>query len=142
VLDAKITVLVVDGYPRWEYRYLVREMARDKTVLISSLLYSADNGAQKDDTKPIGAFPETMQELLAYDCVVFGDVDPRQFTDKELMLVEEFVSKKGGGFGMISGPRWSPYSYRNTPLEPAIPVTLNHLMQDSWDQPITVGFKL
>ena len=42
VLDAKIAVLYVDGYPRWEYRYLKNEMIRDKTVDISCLLTSAD----------------------------------------------------------------------------------------------------
>ena len=42
VLDASINVLYVDGYPRWEYRYIKNEMIRDKTVNISCLLTSAD----------------------------------------------------------------------------------------------------
>ena len=42
VLDAKLSVLFVDGSPRWEYRYLKNEMIRDKTVDISCLLTSAD----------------------------------------------------------------------------------------------------
>ena len=42
ILDAKITVLYVEGYPRWEYRYIKNEMIRDKTVDISCLLTSAD----------------------------------------------------------------------------------------------------
>ena len=50
VLDAKITVLYVDGYPRWEYRYIKNEMIRDKTVDISCLLTSADPSfAQEGD---------------------------------------------------------------------------------------------
>ena len=50
VLDARIAVLYVDGYPRWEYRYIKNEMIRDKTVDISCLLTSADQTfAQEGD---------------------------------------------------------------------------------------------
>ena len=42
VLDTKVTLLYVDGYPRWEYRYLKNQMIRDKTVSVSCLLTSAD----------------------------------------------------------------------------------------------------
>ena len=30
MLDAKVNVLYVDGYPRWEYRYIKNEMIRDR----------------------------------------------------------------------------------------------------------------
>src|SRR5204862_5983675 len=81
ILDAKINVLYVDGYPRWEYRYLKNEMIRDKTVDISCLLTSADPTFHQEGDIPIKQFPESIQDLLAYDVVVFGDVDPRQFSD-------------------------------------------------------------
>lgn len=140
VLDAKITVLYVDGYPRWEYRYLVREMMRDKTVLISSLLASADQGFVQEGTRPITRFPENMQELLEYDAVVFGDVDPRQFTNNQLLMVNDFVAKKGGGFGMVAGPRWSPVKFRGTPLEAVLPVNINDV-EEPRQENITVGFR-
>ena len=35
-------MLYVDGYPRWEYRYIKNEMIRDVTVNIACLLTSAD----------------------------------------------------------------------------------------------------
>src|SRR4030095_5074910 len=121
VLDAKISVLYCDGYPRWEYRYLKNEMIRDQTVDISCLLFSADAGFAQEGDKPITRFPESMTEMLAYDVVLFGDVDPRQFTDRQLQLINDFVAKKGGGFGLVSGPKWSPLAYRNTAIEPILP---------------------
>ncbi len=131
VMDAKIRVLYVDGYPRWEYRYIKDQMIRDTTVDISCLLLSADTGfAQEGDppTKdfhgPITRFPESPAELMAYDVVLFGDVDPRQFTDAQLQLVHDFVLKRNGGFGMIAGQRWSPYEFRNTAIEPVLPVLI------------------
>ena len=136
VLDAKINVLYVDGYPRWEYRYLKNEMMRDKTVNISCLLTSADPSfAQEGDPSsegfpgPIKRFPESIEELMQYDVVLFGDVDPRQFTDAQLQLLKDFVSKRGGGFGMIAGPRYAPAAYRNTALEELLPVFITRVQE-------------
>src|SRR5690606_34218255 len=36
--------------------------------------------------------------------------------------LEEFVGNLGGGFGMIAGPRDSPWSWRGTPVEQLLPV--------------------
>jgi uncharacterized membrane protein len=150
VLDAKLNVLYVDGAPRWEYRYLKNEMIRDKTVNISCLLTSADpNFAQEGDPPdekdnfpgPIRRFPESIEELSSYDVVLFGDVDPRQFSDNQLQLISDFVSKRGGGFGMIAGPRYSPQAYKNTAIEPILPVVIGHTEPDSETSPITQGFR-
>lgn len=140
VLDAKIAVLYVDGYPRWDYRYIKNEMIRDKTVDISCLLTSADPSFAQEGDRPIRRFPESIQELLDYDVVLFGDVDPRQFSDAQLQLVSEFVSKKGGGFGMVAGPRWSPRAFRNTAIEPLLPVSITRV-EDSYPGDITQGFR-
>jgi uncharacterized membrane protein len=140
VLDAKVTVLYVDGYPRWEYRYLAREMIRDKSVEISCLLISADQGFIQEGDKPITRFPETIQEMLEYDVVLFGDVDPRQFTDRQLQMIHEFVAKKGGGFGMVAGPRWAPAKFRGTPIEAILPVNINEV-DETIPSAITVGFR-
>jgi uncharacterized membrane protein len=153
VLDAKLNVLFVDGYPRWEYRYVKNEMIRDQTVNISCLLTSADpTFAQEGDPAdekanfpgPIKRFPESIEEIMKYDVIVFGDVDPRQFTDSQLQLVKDFVSKRGGGFGMIAGPRHAPVEYRNTALEEILPVFLHRVeegrpasIRDGWRPELT-----
>ncbi|MDP9172391.1 MAG: glutamine amidotransferase [Planctomycetota bacterium] len=150
VLDDNISLLYVDGYPRWDYRYLKTSMLRDKTVKISCLLTSADPNFRQegsDDanraskTWAITAFPTSMDQLMDYDAVIFGDVDPRQFTDAQLQMVSDFVSKKGGGFEMVAGPRWSPQSFRNTPIEPILPVIITHTQADDMRSAITAGFR-
>jgi uncharacterized membrane protein len=156
VLDAKINVLYVDGYPRWEYRYIKNEMIRDKTVNLSCLLTSADPSfAQEGDDPdpPSGAdmgskfpgrvkrFPESIEELMKYDVVLFGDVDPRQFSDRQLQLVNDFVNRKGGGFGMVAGPRWSPQAFRNSAIEAILPVSITRVQGDSDTGVITDGWR-
>jgi uncharacterized membrane protein len=148
VLDARIAVLYVEGYPRWEYRYIKNEMIRDKTVDISCLLTSADQGfAQEGDPPhdgfpgPITRFPETMEELMPYDVVLFGDVEPRQFTDNQLQLISDFVSRRGGGFGMIAGPQVTPAAYRNTPIEAILPVNISHVQPEDPTAAFDEGFR-
>jgi uncharacterized membrane protein len=141
VLDAKISVLYVDGYPRWEYRYLKTEMIRDKTVDISCLLTSADPTFRQEGDKPITRFPESIEEMLDYDVVIFGDVDPRQFSDAQLQLVNDFVANRGGGFGMVAGTRFSPQAYHNTAIEPILPVNITKVLPDDAHASLTQGFR-
>ena len=142
VLDAKINVLYVDGYPRWEYRYLKNEMIRDKTVDISCLLTSADPTFAQEGDKPIKRFPESIEEMMEYDVVIFGDVDPRQFSDSQLALISDFVNRRGGGFGMVAGPRWSPLAFKNTVIEGLLPVGISRVEEeDHGAGSITQGFR-
>ena len=140
VLDAKISVLYVDGYPRWEYRYLKNALLRDRSFTVSCLLSSADADFAQEGNKPITRFPESIEELTDYDVVLMGDVDPRFFTDAQLQLISDFVSKRGGGFGMVAGPRWSPAAYRGTPIESVLPVNLSHVEENDTGI-ITEGFR-
>ena len=148
VLDAKISVLFVDGYPRWDYRYLKNALIRDKTIEVSCLLASADFNFLQEGNKPLpssgknvaGHFPDTLDQLMEYDVIVLGDVDPRYFSDSQLQLINEFVNR-GGGFEMVAGERFSPQAYRNTPIEPLLPVTLAHVEATDPTVPITQGFR-
>jgi uncharacterized membrane protein len=141
VLDAKLNVLYVDGTPRWEYRYIKNEMIRDKTVEISCLLTSADPNFAQEGDRPIRRFPESIEELAEYDVVLFGDVDPRQFSDVQMQLVADFVNKRGGGFGMVAGPQYSPQAFRNTAIEPLLPVVISRVETEVDPPTITQGFR-
>ncbi len=148
VLDAKVSVLYVDGYPRWEYRYLKNEMIRDRSMEISCLLASADQSFLQEGTKALpstartaaGHFPDTLPELLEYDDIVIGDVDPRYFSDQQLQLISDFVAR-GGGFYMIAGPRYAPQAYRNTAIEPLLPVSIARVEATDPTATITDGFR-
>ena len=124
VLDAQIAVLYVEGYPRWEYRYLKNQIIRDSTVEASILLTSADPTFAQEGDRPIRRFPVTLEELLTYDVVLLGDVSPNQFADGQLQLLEEFVGEAGGGFGMVAGPNDSPWAWAGTPIERLLPVDI------------------
>src|SRR5205823_5703841 len=78
-------VLYVEGYPRYEYRFLKALLEREseatqanKTVELKVLLLDADRDYAKQDRSALEQFPATRDELFKqYDLVILGDVDPR-----------------------------------------------------------------
>ncbi len=126
----KIRVLYVEGYPRWEYRALVRCLLRDPGLEVHCFLQSAEDDFPQETSggaEPLVAFPRTQKELSAYDVILFGDVDLAELVRHEevqatLSALRDFVSDGGGGLGFIAGPREDPFKYANTPLAEVLPV--------------------
>ena len=73
IREEKLRVLVVESYPRWEYRYLRNALSRDPGVDVSCLLFhpglSKVGGGNKDYIKQ---FPTGLDELSKYRRCVFG----------------------------------------------------------------------
>ncbi|MBN1343240.1 MAG: hypothetical protein JXQ73_11205 [Phycisphaerae bacterium] len=144
VLDEKVKVLYVDGYPRYECRYLQNMLIREETVTTSCLLLSADEGFAQQGNEPIKRFPETMEELAPYDVVIFGDVNPRGdwLSPTQMTTLIDWVGDRGGGFLLVAGPRWSPQAFLGTPLEKLIPVRINAGAPSLWGAALTSPFRL
>jgi uncharacterized membrane protein len=132
VMDAKVRALMVEEYPRWEFRYLKNEYIREKTVDVSCLLLSADENFAQEGDVPITRFPETEEEMNNYDVLIIGDVDPQYFSPSQRKLILNFVGKKGGGLAWIAGSQYNPDSYKGTELEPLLPI-----VPDDPNAPIT-----
>lgn len=142
ILDDRLRVLYVDGYPRYEYRYLKNALLREQTLQLSVLLLEADEDFVQEGTDPIRRFPETPEELNRFDVVLFGDVDPRAgwLSAAQMNMLLDYVGNDGGGFGLIAGERWSPRRFLGTPLEKLIPVTIDPQFLGRYDAPLTSGF--
>jgi hypothetical protein len=134
VREAKIIkVLYVEGYARYEYRFIKSLLEREsekekgnKTIDLKVLLVDADPEFASEDKSAIVDFP-TREELNAFDVVIWGDVDPRdrRIGDRNLMNLANFVKEKGGGLLMIAGPRnFSPYAYKDSPLRDILPIQI------------------
>jgi hypothetical protein len=143
VLDDRIDVLYVEGYPRFEYRYLKNAFVREETMRVSVLLLEADERFVQEGTEPIRRFPESPEELLRYDVVFFGDVDPRAgwITTAQMDMLLDFVSNEGGGFALIAGERSTPHRFLGTPLEKLIPVRIDPEFLGRYEAPLTTGYR-
>ncbi|MBI4566359.1 MAG: hypothetical protein HY716_16870 [Planctomycetes bacterium] len=132
VIDDKVRVLYVEHPPRYEYRFLKNALIRDPKVLVHCLLTSADEGFPQEhsleatDVKfktPIKEFPKDLKDLLEYDVIVLGDVDPDRLGGRDTIEnIRRFVVDFGGGLVFLSGVMYNPRTFRGTPLEEALPV--------------------
>jgi len=122
VIDAKIKVLLVDQSPRWEFRYLQAMLLRDRRVSLKCYLVEGDPRIAREGSPYLAQFPSLKEDLLKYDLVIYGDVDPKKITAAQLENLNEFVSRFGGAFVMVAGKRFAPAAYRRSVLEKMLPV--------------------
>ena len=103
LLDKKRKVLILDGRPRWESRYIHNHFDRDErwqaTLIFDDMAENPATGSLQRD------FPKTRDDLLSYDLVILGDVAVTRFKAENLDWLLEFVEKRGGGLIMIDGQR-------------------------------------
>lgn len=132
VESARIRVLYVDGYPRWEYRFLWNLLLRTSNFETQVLLQSADPDFIQESSELVQSltrFPADPQELMEYHVIIFGDVDPSilgdSWEESRLILgrIKDFV-EAGGGFLMQAGELHSPLSYAETPIADILPVAI------------------
>lgn len=130
-----IRVLYVDGYPRWEYRFLKEFLKRgDTNITVQCYLGSAAIDFPQEasrDLDPLRALPTDARTLLDnYDVVILGDINPRRIAGTEAdslafaSALVEFV-EAGGGLALQAGEFDNPRSFTSTPLEALLPVKLD-----------------
>ena len=142
VVDTKMNVLLIEQSPRWEFRYLLAMLLRDRRMTVKCLLFEADPGlAQAENSPYLAEFPKPKEDVFKYDVIILGDVDPKLFSAEQQETLRDYVSKFGGALVMIAGKRFSPDAYSRTPLEAALPVEIQKTHPDNEavaDRPITL----
>lgn len=125
VVDQKIRVLYVEGAPRWDYRYLLALLQRDRRVEVSVVMVNGDPGLSAlPDSVFLDAIPEDKNRLLSYDAILIGDVNPEVIGATRMSLLADWVEQKGGGLAFLAGPEFTPAAYARTPWEKLLPVEL------------------
>jgi uncharacterized membrane protein len=77
----------------------------------------------QDENDLRDGFPRTAEELYRYHAVVLDDVGAEFFSQDQLTLLEDFVSRRGGGLLMLGGPEsFGDGKYSRTPVGDALPV--------------------
>ncbi len=122
VIDQPIRVLYIEGYPRWEFRYLKNLLIREKSISSSTYLLSADRSFAQEGDVPIARLPADAQEMDAYDVVILGDVPPDYFNTGQLTVLRDHISAGGAGLIWLGGEAHTPRSYDGTPLTDLLPM--------------------
>ena len=107
IRQEKLRVLVVESYPRWEYRYLRNALvARSRASSLSCLLFhpglSKPGGGNKDYIKQ---FPAGLDELSRFDVVFLGDVGvgDGQLTAEQCGWLKGLVEHQASGTRLHAG---------------------------------------
>ncbi len=145
IREEKLRVLVVESYPRWEYRYLRNALSRDPGIEVSCLLFHPGlekiGGGNKDYIK---AFPSGLEELSKYDVVFVGDVgvDDKQLTDENCRLLKGLVEHQASGLVFMPGWQGRQFSVLDTDLGDLCPVILDEAQPNGWGSRTPGHFEL
>ena len=138
VTDDPIRLLLIEGRPRWEYRYLRNLFAdRDKSVRLQHVLMHPEKieGAPASPlvpasaTRPHGeaeatALPAKAEDWFLFDTIVLGDVSPQELGTEAVDILKRFVSERGGRLIVIAGNNAMPHAFASSPLAEMLPVTV------------------
>lgn len=93
-------------------------------------------------------FPESPEELFRYDAVILDDLEADFFQADQMQLLYDFVSRRGGGFLMMSGQEsFAQGGFDRTPIGELLPIDVSRtaefprtgvrleLTRDGWLQP-------
>lgn len=136
-VDHPLRVLYVDGWPRWEYRYLKNLLLREEGFESAVMLLSADRDFAQEGTSPLTRLPLSPIELDPFDVIIIGDVPSGFLDDNRQRMFREHVARRGAGMLWIGGSRSTPSSWQGTPLQDLLPFR-GSLELERWDEPVTM----
>lgn len=145
IREEKLRVLVVESYPRWEYRYLRNALSRDPGVEVACLLFhpglSKVGGGNKDYIK---RFPDGLDELSKFDVVFLGDVGVQegQLTPEDCRLLKGLVEHQASGLVFMPGWEGKQFSLLETELGDLSPVVLDAAQPGGWGSRTPSHFEL
>ena len=139
----KLNVLVVESYPRWEYRYLRNALTRDPGVDVSVLLLHPELGPGAG-LNYIQKFPETKEQLAKFDVVFLGDVGigDKQLTAEQCDWLVGLVDQQGSGLVFMPGQYGNQLSLVDHEIGKLMPVTYDATETEGHWAQSEVNFKL
>ena len=139
----RLRVLVIESYPRWEYRYLRNALERDPGVEVNCLLFHPDIKAQGNGKGYLSEFPEP-EVLTTFDVVFLGDVGLKadQLTPEQCEALRDHVANQAGGMVFLPGFRGNQHDLLTTELSELLPVVLDEAQPRGWGSPTPGQFEL
>jgi hypothetical protein len=122
-------VLYLEGYPRWDYRFLDHELRRDHGLEVTLVMESAltDSGVKAENLPARAQLPEDADGFAKYDVVVLGDVSPALLPTRLMEQLAIAVEDKGVGLLVQAGFTHMPHRHTgdaSAPLARLLPVSV------------------
>ncbi len=137
ITDDRTNVLLVDSYPRWEFRYLRNLFyGRDKSVHLQYVLLNPDPIDGQPPLPPVHAsasrkfgeaeatrLPENEDEWRLFDVIILGDIPPAALDSKTWAIIQKSVAERGALLITVAGQRYMPHAFRNPDFLDMAPTT-------------------
>lgn len=134
--DRPMRALYIDGYPRWEQRYLKNLLIREKSIVSSNLLLAPDRRYTQEGDVELDILPDSSEKWAEFDAVILGDVDPGVFTETQLAQLRDHVAYRGAGLLWIAGPGATPNRWFDTPLADLLPMSSSAGAMQAFGEPV------
>jgi len=126
VLASKTRVLLLEGAPYWDSKFLAQLLRQQGAVDILTIhrlneerYFRVESTGAEPLQSPDTVFPKTAEELARYDLIVFGKGADGFLDAARTVALQGFVRDQGGA---VLFARGKPYSGRFAPLESLEPV--------------------
>ncbi len=139
-----LKVLVVESYPRWEYRYLRNALLRDPGVEVACMLYHPDLEGVGGGKDYLEEFPQTLDELSKFDVIFIGDVGvgDGQLSAQDCRRIKGLVENQATGLIFMPGFRGRQLSLVETELADLFPIVFDLAQPRGWGNTIPAQFQL
>lgn len=143
VREEELRVLVLETYPRWEYRYLRNALQRDPGVEVDCLLLHPEISSPASGPGYLNHFPDDAA-LSTYDVVFLGDLGlaPGQLKQSQATSLRRLVHDQASGLIFLPGFRGFQHTLLGSDLEELIPVVLDPSQPGGWGTPVPGRFTL
>jgi hypothetical protein len=127
VSEEKLKVLLIEGRPHWDFRFLKNALRRDKGIggrtgkEVDLRLETEWRRLSKADQDR--ALPRKLDDLAEYHTVIVGDVSPKLLDRGFVDLLAKAVREKGVGLIVQAGPLYMPHRHPEA-LAELLPVRL------------------
>lgn len=123
ITEARTNVLLVDSFPRWEFRYLRNLFyGRDKSIHLQWMLLDPDQvegqtplDVAASAARPFGQaaatrLPENEAEWRKFDVIILGDLPPASIPDDTWEIISRCVNERGALLIFVAGPSYMPHA--------------------------------
>ena len=149
VSDDRTNVLLVDSFPRWEFRYLRNLFyGRDKSIHLQYILFDPDmiteqkkrpmvyaSASRKFGDSEATVFPSDEKDWRMFDAIILGDINPEDLSDRVLAEIKECVEGRGALLVVSAGARFMPHHYENEDLKALLPIVYEKQSKPQFKSP-------
>ena len=124
--NESLKVLMIESFPRWEYRYTRNALERDPGVEVHCYLLHPDIKELGDGRGYLQSFPND-EALFDYDVVFLGDIGmgADELTPSQCQQLLRLVQTQASGLVFMPGMRGRQSSLLKSPLEELFPVDMD-----------------